>query len=184
MRSIVGSKAACLAMLILACSGPAAAEDAGVRSITVVGMGEAAGPPDRATINAGVQTLAPTVIETARENQVDCRAHHAGAARRGYRGGRHPDGGLQHLAGAAARPARQRRNQDGRLPRQQHRAGYRQEGRAAGHDSGGRDQCGRQRDPRHRLRRARTRRRWRRVRARPRWQTPAAGPRRSPSWPV
>lgn len=58
MRSIVGSKAAYLAMLFLACSSLAAAEDGGVRSITVVGMGEAAGPPDLATINAGVQSLA------------------------------------------------------------------------------------------------------------------------------
>jgi uncharacterized protein YggE len=61
----------CLAFVVLGLSGFAAAQDGvgGERSITVLGEGEAAGPPDRATINAGVQTLEPTVAEASRENQ-------------------------------------------------------------------------------------------------------------------
>lgn len=39
------------------------------RTITVTGQGEASGAPDQAQINAGVQTLAPTVAEASRENQ-------------------------------------------------------------------------------------------------------------------
>lgn len=71
MRSIIGSRVAVLAVILVAVPGLAAAQNsgAGTRSITVVGQGEAAGPPDRATINAGVQTLAPTVVESSRENQ-------------------------------------------------------------------------------------------------------------------
>lgn len=48
----------------------AAHETAGAqRSITVFGSGDAAGPPDLATVQAGVQTLAPTVVEASRQNQ-------------------------------------------------------------------------------------------------------------------
>ena len=57
-----------LALLVMAAPGLAAAQEVS-RSITVIGQGEAAGPPDRALINAGVQTLAPTVIDATRENQ-------------------------------------------------------------------------------------------------------------------
>lgn len=68
MKSDTGRQAAWLAVVVLGLiATPAAA--AGSRSITVVGQGEAAGPPDRATINAGVQTLAPTVVESSRQNQ-------------------------------------------------------------------------------------------------------------------
>lgn len=71
MRSFIGVRAALLAIVVVGLSGLAAAQDGagGARSITVVGQGEAAGPPDRATINAGVQSLAPTVLESSRENQ-------------------------------------------------------------------------------------------------------------------
>lgn len=71
MRSYIGFRAVLLAGMLIAISGVAAAHDsgAGARGITVVGQGEAAGPPDLATINAGVQTLAPTVVESSRENQ-------------------------------------------------------------------------------------------------------------------
>ena len=60
-----------LAVVLLGLSSTVVAADgaAGQRSITVVGQGEAAGPPDRASINAGVQTLAATVAESSRENQ-------------------------------------------------------------------------------------------------------------------
>lgn len=71
MRSFIGFKAALLAVVVIGLSGLAAAQDGagGARIISVVGQGEAAGPPDRATINAGVQTLAPTVVESTNENQ-------------------------------------------------------------------------------------------------------------------
>jgi uncharacterized protein YggE len=68
MKSLVEIKALGLALLVIGFSGLAAAEGV-ARSITVIGSGEAAGPPDRATINAGVQTLAPTVTDAVRENQ-------------------------------------------------------------------------------------------------------------------
>ena len=71
MKSFIGVKAALLAIVVIGLSSLASAQDgAGVaRTITVTGQGEAAGPPDRATINAGVQTLAATVIESSNENQ-------------------------------------------------------------------------------------------------------------------
>ena len=71
MGSFIGLRALLLVAILVAFSGVAAAHDngAGARSITVIGQGEAAGPPDLATINAGVQTLAPTVVESSRENQ-------------------------------------------------------------------------------------------------------------------
>ena len=71
MRSFIGIRAAFAALVIVGLPGLAAAQDGAgeTRSITVIGQGEAAGPPDRATINAGVQTLAPTVGESAQENQ-------------------------------------------------------------------------------------------------------------------
>ena len=72
MRSIIGVKAAFFAIVVIGFSGLAAAQDGdgSARSIVVIGQGEAAGPPDRATINAGVQTLAPTVVESSEETQV------------------------------------------------------------------------------------------------------------------
>jgi uncharacterized protein len=39
------------------------------RSITVTGEGEASGAPDQASVSAGVQILAETVIEATRENE-------------------------------------------------------------------------------------------------------------------
>lgn len=39
------------------------------RTISVSGMGEAAGAPDQATVTAGVMTRAATVIEASKENQ-------------------------------------------------------------------------------------------------------------------
>jgi len=71
VNSHIGSKIALLALLAMGASGLATAQEGtgASRSITVTGQGEAAGPPDRATINAGVQTLAPTVLESAQQNQ-------------------------------------------------------------------------------------------------------------------
>lgn len=40
-----------------------------LRSITVTGDGDAAGAPDQAQVNAGVQTMAPTVADASRQNQ-------------------------------------------------------------------------------------------------------------------
>lgn len=68
MRSVEQFKSGLWAIVLVCLCGPAMAQGS-ERSITVNGQGEAAGPPDRATINAGVQTLAPTVAESARENQ-------------------------------------------------------------------------------------------------------------------
>lgn len=62
--------AGALAFLTLAGTAVAAAEDArGYRSISVTGRGEAAGAPDMATVTAGIQTRAPTVIEASQQNQ-------------------------------------------------------------------------------------------------------------------
>lgn len=63
--------AALLAVLSLALCGMAAAQDSSSvsRSIAVTGTGEAAGRPDQATINAGIQTVAATVVEASRQNQ-------------------------------------------------------------------------------------------------------------------
>lgn len=71
MRSVNGLGAVLLAFLVIGVPALAAAQEGagGARSITVIGQGEAAGPPDRATINAGVQTLASTVLESSQENQ-------------------------------------------------------------------------------------------------------------------
>ena len=71
MKSSVGVKAALLAIAALGLFGLALAQDGatGGRSISVTGSGEAAAAPDRAHINAGVQTLAPTASESAQENQ-------------------------------------------------------------------------------------------------------------------
>ena len=71
MRSFEQFKSGLWAIVLVSLYVPAAALGAtgSERSITVNGQGEAAGTPDRATINAGVQTMAPTVAESARENQ-------------------------------------------------------------------------------------------------------------------
>ena len=68
MNSTTGRQWAWLTVVVLGLAANPAAAD-GARSVTVVGQGEASGPPDRATINAGVQTLAPTVVESSRQNQ-------------------------------------------------------------------------------------------------------------------
>ncbi len=58
------------ALLLTAAAVTVAAEPAGEhRSIAVTGHGEARGAPDMATINAGVQTRAPAVIEASQQNQ-------------------------------------------------------------------------------------------------------------------
>ncbi len=64
-------QAALLAMIAIGMSGNAEAqgEPAAARSISVTGQGEASGPPDRAQISAGVQTVATTVAQSSRENQ-------------------------------------------------------------------------------------------------------------------
>jgi uncharacterized protein len=66
-RSIMAALALTMAMA----TTPARAQpDAGVtRHISVTGQGEASGKPDIAEIDAGVQTLADTVVEASRENQ-------------------------------------------------------------------------------------------------------------------
>lgn len=71
MRSVIGVKSTLLAIAVIGFSALASAADGvgSARSITVIGQGEAAGPPDRATINAGVQTLAPSVVESSQQNQ-------------------------------------------------------------------------------------------------------------------
>lgn len=46
-----------------------AAEPPAARSISVTGQGEASGKPDIATLDAGVQTFAATVLEASRDNQ-------------------------------------------------------------------------------------------------------------------
>lgn len=63
--------AASLAVLSIGMCGAAAAQDSstGSRTIAVTGTGEAAGRPDQATINAGIQTVAPTVVDASKENQ-------------------------------------------------------------------------------------------------------------------
>jgi len=71
MKSFVGIKVALLALVVLGLFGLAVAQGGqeDKRSISVTGSGEAAAAPDRGHINAGVQTLAPTVSESAEENQ-------------------------------------------------------------------------------------------------------------------
>lgn len=64
-------KAALLAALAVGACGQAAAQDspAAPRTISVTGQGEASGAADQARVNAGVQTLAPTVVEASQQNQ-------------------------------------------------------------------------------------------------------------------
>lgn len=71
MTGIQGRLAAALAIVFTLLAAPAVAED-GIhdrRSISVTGQGEAAGTPDMATINIGVQTQAPAALEAANQNQ-------------------------------------------------------------------------------------------------------------------
>jgi uncharacterized protein YggE len=65
------AQATLLAMISVGLSGTAWAQSApaAVRSISVTGQGEASGPPDRAQISAGVQTVATTVAQASKENQ-------------------------------------------------------------------------------------------------------------------
>ncbi|HSD70936.1 MAG TPA: SIMPL domain-containing protein [Woeseiaceae bacterium] len=51
------------------CGAAAAQSNVAARSIQVTGDGEASGPPDRAQVSAGVQTLAKTVAQASQENQ-------------------------------------------------------------------------------------------------------------------
>ena len=54
---------------VLHSAAVAADEISEQRSISVSGLGEAAGSPDRATVTAGVVTRAATVIDASKENQ-------------------------------------------------------------------------------------------------------------------
>ena len=69
-------QAALLAMIAVGLSGAAwsQGETAAVRSISVTGQGEASGPPDRAQISAGVQTIATTVAQASQANQATVEA--------------------------------------------------------------------------------------------------------------
>lgn len=60
-----------LLFIALLLAAPAMAEQSAEkrRSVTVYGQGEASGPPDLASISAGVQTLAKTVAEATDQNQ-------------------------------------------------------------------------------------------------------------------
>lgn len=58
-----------LALLVLTAPATAADDEHAYRSISVTGQGEAAGAPDMATITAGVQTRAPSVVEASQQNQ-------------------------------------------------------------------------------------------------------------------
>ena len=64
-------RSALLLVLVLGLPGCAEAEPpaGAVRSISVTGQGEASGRPDQAQVNAGVQTVASTVVEASRQNQ-------------------------------------------------------------------------------------------------------------------
>lgn len=63
--------AALLAALAVGACGQTVAQDEppAPRTISVTGQGTAAGAADQARVNAGVQTLAPTVTEASRQNQ-------------------------------------------------------------------------------------------------------------------
>lgn len=70
----VRRQAALAATILVAATGLAACTDhhgtsGETRSISVTGEGEASGAPDQASISAGVQILAGTVIEATRENE-------------------------------------------------------------------------------------------------------------------
>jgi hypothetical protein len=69
MRTLV--QTGLLAIIAVGLCGVAAAQNGAdsVRSISVTGQGEASGPPDRAQISAGVQTLATTVAQASQQNQ-------------------------------------------------------------------------------------------------------------------
>ncbi len=60
-----------LAVLAACLASVACADEHGTsqRAIAVSGHGEASGRPDQASVNAGVQTMAATVVEASRENQ-------------------------------------------------------------------------------------------------------------------
>jgi uncharacterized protein YggE len=64
-------QAAVLAIIAVGMLETASAQSqpAAVRSISVTGQGEASGPPDRAQISAGVQTVATTVTQASQQNQ-------------------------------------------------------------------------------------------------------------------
>jgi uncharacterized protein YggE len=63
--------AALLAILSFLLCGLAIAQDASSngRSISVTGTGEAAARPDQATVNAGIQNVAATVVQASSDNQ-------------------------------------------------------------------------------------------------------------------
>ncbi len=68
-----------LAIVLVACSGPATADAAAnplVASggITVVGQGEAFGQPDQAEVQVGVETFAPQVSQATHENEAAIQA--------------------------------------------------------------------------------------------------------------
>jgi uncharacterized protein len=61
--------AGAMALLALAPMAVAADDVRAHRTISVTGQGEASGAPDMATVTAGIQTRAPTVIEASEQNQ-------------------------------------------------------------------------------------------------------------------
>ncbi|HNP34235.1 MAG TPA: SIMPL domain-containing protein [Woeseiaceae bacterium] len=70
-RSGAMKSAALLGVFVLGLAGPAAADGdvSERRSITVDGSGFASGTPDQAMFDAGVETMAATVIEASKQNQ-------------------------------------------------------------------------------------------------------------------
>lgn len=68
-RSFSRSALLIVAMAVAPACAEADSHGGAVRSISVTGQGEAAGRPDQAQINAGVQTVAATVVEASRQNQ-------------------------------------------------------------------------------------------------------------------
>ncbi len=68
-----------LAIILVACSGPATAGAAAnpavnAGGITVVGQGEAFGQPDQAQVQVGVETFAPQVSQATGENEATIQA--------------------------------------------------------------------------------------------------------------
>lgn len=78
---------AALLLTVVACSpnaaSPGAAQTAGEGGITVVGTGEAFGPPDTAEVQLGAETFAPTVAEATSQNEALVEAIMAALAEQG-----------------------------------------------------------------------------------------------------
>jgi uncharacterized protein YggE len=68
-QAILAASSIAVALLALVPMATAADGDRPYRSVSVTGRGEAMGTPDMATITAGVQTRATTVIDASQQNQ-------------------------------------------------------------------------------------------------------------------